>query len=131
MKFRKEEEENFNFDLTPMIDVVFLLLIFFMVSTAFVDFSHRMDIALPSSKSSAVNETPQEVTVEMTISKEILLNGKKLTLKELEIKIAEFAKSEKATAIIKADKGLPYGNVVEVMGVIQSSGIGDISVAVK
>jgi biopolymer transport protein ExbD len=131
MKFRKEEEENFNFDLTPMIDVVFLLLIFFMVSTAFVDFSHRMDIALPSSKSSAVNETPQEVTVEMTLSKEILLNGKTLTLKELEVKIAEFAKSEKATAIIKADKGLPYGNVVEVMGVIQSSGIGDISVAVK
>lgn len=131
MKFRKEEEENFNFDLTPMIDVVFLLLIFFMVSTAFVDFSHRMDIALPSSKSSEVNEVPQEVTVEMTLSKEILLNGKKLTLKELEIKIVEFAKSKKATAIIKADKGLPYGNVVEVMGVIQNSGIGDISVAVK
>ncbi len=131
MKFRKEEEENFNFDLTPMIDVVFLLLIFFMVSTAFVDFSHRMDIALPSSKSSEINETPQEVTVEMTLSKEILLNGKKLTLKELEIKIAEYAKSEKATAIIKADKELPYGNVVEVMGVIQSSGIDDISVAVE
>ena len=131
MKFRKDEEENFNFDLTPMIDVVFLLLIFFMVSTAFVDFSHRMDIALPSSKSSEVNETPQEVTVEMTLSKEILLNGKKITLKELEVKIAEFAKSKKATAIIKADKGLPYGNVVEVMGVIQSFGISDISVAVK
>ena len=89
MKFRKEEEENFNFDLTPMIDVVFLLLIFFMVSTAFVDFPHRMDIALPSSKSSAANETPQEITVEMTLSKEILLNGKKLTLKELETKISK------------------------------------------
>ncbi len=131
MKFRKEEEENFNFDLTPMIDVVFLLLIFFMVSTAFVDFSHRMDIALPSSKSSEINETPQEVTIEMTLSKEILLNGKKITLKQLENKIEEFAKSEKATAIIKADKGLPYGSVVEVMGVIQSSGIEDISVAVE
>jgi len=131
MKFRKEEEENFNFDLTPMIDVVFLLLIFFMVSTAFVDFSHRMDIALPSSKSSEINEAPQEITVEMTLSKEILLNGKRLTLEELEVKIAEFTKSEKATAIIKADKGLPYGNVIEVMGVIQNSGISDISVAVK
>ncbi len=131
MKFRKEEEENFNFDLTPMIDVVFLLLIFFMVSTAFVDFSHRMDIALPSSKSSEVSETPQEITVEMTLKKEIILNGKNLTLTELETKMTEFAKSEKATAIIKADKGLFYGNVVEVMGIIQSSGIDDISVAVK
>ena len=131
MKFRKEDEENFNFDLTPMIDVVFLLLIFFMVSTAFVDFSHRMDIALPASKSSEVNESPQELTVEMTLGNEIILNGKTLSLVDLELKIKELAKSKQATAIIKADQGLPYGKVVEAMGVIQSSGVKDISIAVK
>ena len=131
MKFRKEEEETFNFDLTPMIDVVFLLLIFFMVSTAFVDFSHRMDIALPSSKSSEINEIPQEVTIEMTLKKEIIMNGKTLTLAELPFKVAEFSKSVKPAAIIKADKALPYGEIIEVMGLIKSSGIEDISVAVK
>ena len=100
MKFRKEEEETFNFDLTPMIDVVFLLLIFFMVSTAFVDFSHKMDIMLPSSKSSEINETPQEVTIEMTLKKEIIMNGKSLNLVELPVKIAELSKSGKPSAII-------------------------------
>ena len=56
MRFRDENEENFSFDLTPLVDVVFLLLIFFMVSTVFVDFKRQMDISLPSSKSSVPNE---------------------------------------------------------------------------
>ncbi|MEO2044100.1 MAG: biopolymer transporter ExbD, partial [Nitrospinaceae bacterium] len=55
MRFRKEEEDNFALDMTPMIDVIFLLIIFFMVSTVFVDFSRSMDINLPSSKSSVVD----------------------------------------------------------------------------
>ncbi|MDP6736362.1 MAG: biopolymer transporter ExbD, partial [Nitrospinaceae bacterium] len=50
MRFRNEEEENFSLDLTPLVDVVFLLLIFFMVSTVFVDFKRRIDISLPTSK---------------------------------------------------------------------------------
>ena len=56
MRFRREGEDNFAFDMTPMIDVVFLLLIFFMVSTVFVDFSRKMDINLPTSKSSVIDE---------------------------------------------------------------------------
>ena len=42
MRFRSENEENFSVDLTPLIDVVFLLLIFFMVSTVFVDFKKQL-----------------------------------------------------------------------------------------
>ena len=67
MRFRREEEDNFAFDMTPMIDVVFLLLIFFMVSTVFVDFSRKMDINLPTSKSSVIDEstkTPGDRDVE-------------------------------------------------------------------
>ena len=48
MRFRNENEENFSFDLTPLVDVVFLVLIFFMESTVFVDFKRLMDISLPS-----------------------------------------------------------------------------------
>ena len=88
MRFRKEEEDSFAFDMTPMIDVVFLLLIFFMVSTVFVDFSRKMDINLPTSKSSVIDER-------------------------------------------RADKSLPYGDVIQVMGLLQKKGIPDISVAVK
>ena len=80
MRFRREEEDNFAFDMTPMIDVVFLLLIFFMVSTVFVDFSRKMDINLPTSKSSVIDENTKTLEIEMSKYKKIFLGGKPLTL---------------------------------------------------
>ena len=132
MRFRREEEDNFSFDMTPMIDVVFLLIIFFMVSTVFVDFSRKMDINLPTSKSSAVDESTKTLEVEMSKDKKIFLAGKPLTLLGLETTLAKMEfKDKKPSAIIRADKSLPYGDVIQVMGLLQKKGIPDISVAVK
>ena len=132
MRFRREEEDNFSFDMTPMIDVVFLLIIFFMVSTVFVDFSRKMDINLPTSKSSAIDERTKTLEVEMSKDKKIFLAGKPLTLLGLETTLAKMEfKDEKPSAIIRADKSLPYGDVIQVMGLLQKKGIPDISVAVK
>jgi biopolymer transport protein ExbD len=132
MRFRREEEDNFSFDMTPMIDVVFLLIIFFMVSTVFVDFSRKMDINLPTSKSSAIDESTKTLEVEMSKDKKIFLAGKPLTLLGLETTLAKMElKDKKPSAIIRADKSLPYGDVIQVMGLLQKKGIPDISVAVK
>ena len=132
MRFRREEEDNFSFDMTPMIDVVFLLIIFFMVSTVFVDFSRKMDINLPTSKSSAIDEITKTLEVEMSKDKKIFLAGKPLTLLGLETTLAKMEfKDKKPSAIIRADKSLPYGDVIQVMGLLQKKGIPDISVAVK
>ena len=132
MRFRREEEDNFAFDMTPMIDVVFLLIIFFMVSTVFVDFSRKMDINLPTSKSSVIDESNKTLEVEMSKDKKIFLAGKRLTLLGLETTLAKMEfKDKKPSAIIRADKSLPYGDVIQVMGLLQKKGIPDISVAVK
>lgn len=132
MQFRREEEDNFALDMTPMIDVVFLLIIFFMVSTVFVDFSRRMDINLPSSKSSVIDETVKSLEIEMTKDKKILMGGKQITLLGLETTLSKMEfKGKKQSAIIRADKSLPYGDVIQVMGLLQKKGIPDISVAVK
>ena len=84
MQFRREEEDNFALDMTPMIDVVFLLIIFFMVSTVFVDFTRKMDISLPTSKSSVLDESTKTLEVEMLKDKKIFLGGKPVTLLGLE-----------------------------------------------
>ena len=131
MRFREENEENFALDLTPLIDVVFLLLIFFMVSTVFVDFKRRMDISLPASKSSVSDAIPKTIKLEVTFDKQIFLNGKRVRLGGLEPALAEINPSKKNTAIIRADKNLPYGDVIRIMGMLQSAQILDISVAVK
>ena len=131
MRFRSENEENFSFDLTPLVDVVFLLLIFFMVSTVFIDFKRQMDISLPSSKSSAPSEVLGPVMVELTIDRQVFLNGEKINLKEFESALSRISPSKKKSAIIRADKNLPYGNVIKIMGILQSAKILDIGVAVK
>ena len=128
----KREEDNFAMEMTPLIDVVFLLIIFFMVSTVFVDFSRRMDINLPSSKSSIIDEKPKTLEIKMSKDKKIFLAGKPVTLFGLEQTLRKLdVKGKKQTAIIRADKLLPYGEVIQVMGLLQKAGIPDISVAVK
>ena len=128
----KREEDYFAMEMTPLIDVVFLLIIFFMVSTVFVDFSRRMEINLPSSKSSIIDEKPKTLEIEMSKDKKIFLAGKPITVLGLEQALRKLdVKGRKQTAIIKADKLLPYGEVIQVMGLLQKAGIPDISVAVK
>ena len=132
MRFRREEEDSFAMDMTPLIDVVFLLIIFFMVSTVFVDFSRKMDINLPTSKSSLVDETPKTLEIQMSKDKKITLAGKNINILGLEQALKKLdMESKKQTAIIRADKVLPYGEVIEVMGILQKAGVLDISVAVK
>ena len=132
MRFRREEEDSFAMDMTPLIDVVFLLIIFFMVSTVFVDFSRKMDINLPTSKSSLVDETPKTLEIQMSKDKKITLAGKNINILGLEQALKKLdVESKKQTAIIRADKVLPYGEVIEIMGILQKAGVLDISVAVK
>ncbi len=131
MHFRRDEEDSFALELTPLIDVVFLLLIFFMVSTAFVDFPRRMEIALPTSKSASEDKQPTKMEIEMTVNKQIFLDGKLITIIELEKKLTALKRPGKLNVLIRADKNLDFGNIVEVMGILQNAKIVDIGVATK
>lgn len=131
MYFKREQEENYSLELTPLIDVVFLLLIFFMVSTSFVEFPRKMDIALPTSKASSESPILKNFEIEMTKDRTIYLDGKKVTLTSLEQLLVKIKKTGDRKALIRADKDIPYGEVVQVMGLLQAAEILDISVAVK
>jgi biopolymer transport protein ExbD len=110
---------------------VFLLLIFFMVSTAFVDFPRRMDINLPTSKAASDDEVVKNLEIEMTKDKKIFIRGRRTNLQQLEVSLAELKKPQEVKTIIRADKDIPYGDVVKVMGLLQAAKVIDISVAVK
>jgi len=73
MQFRKREEEDYSIPLTSLIDVVFLLLIFFMVSTVFIDFSRKIDIELPESKTSDSSTNIKNIEIDMDINNKIYI----------------------------------------------------------
>ncbi len=133
MRFQGDSEEDYSLQLTSLIDVVFLLLIFFMVSTSFVDFTRRLDIELPEAKSSAEVVEKKSFLIEVGVKKRISLNGKTVLLDDLESKLKAGVKSGKfkPSLTVKADKRLDYGYVIKVMGLISGAGIRDISLATK
>tara|TARA_A100001037_G_scaffold69745_3_gene62226 strand:+ start:12179 stop:12583 length:405 start_codon:yes stop_codon:yes gene_type:complete len=128
-----KEEEDYSLQLTSLIDVVFLLLIFFMVSTTFVDFTRRLDIQLPEAKKSNEVFEKKTILIEIGLAKKIHLNGKLVKLESMEslIRLLVKEKIKSTTVTIKADKRIDYGFVIKVLGKVFNLGIKDIAVAVK
>ncbi len=132
MRFDISSEEDFSLSLTSLIDVVFLLLIFFMVSTTFIDFSRRLDIRLPEAKAGSVTgERARQFLIEVGKDGRITLNGKDVSLSLLERRLEASRGTEGRTALVRADRSLPYGLIIRVMGLCRAAGIEDIGVAVK
>lgn len=131
MQFSKENEEEVGITLTSLIDVIFLLLIFFMVTTTVIDPSRRLDIQLPQAKAALADTRSAPVTIEMTASGQITVNGEGVESSALETRLTRLGEQGRKTAIVRADKRLDYGRVVEVLGICRASGFHDIGIAVK
>ena len=131
MRFLKKSEEEYSINLPSMTDIIFLLLIFFMVATVLKDSTRRLDVQLPEARSGQADEA-RRLTIEMAVDGAISLNGDLVTQEQLEQQLQSTGGAEEQrSVVIKADKRLPYGRVIEVMGLCQSTGIVDIAVAVK
>lgn len=130
MRFFRDKEEDFSLDYTPLIDVVFLLLIFFMVSTQFVTFQKRLQVALPKAKASAVKEKKKKLVIEMTADGQIFVDGRMASLAFLEAYLKK-EKGKLGSTIIRADRSLPYGDVVRVMGLCKEAGVTEVGIAVR
>ena len=130
MRFSRDPEEDFSLDYTPLIDVVFLLLIFFMVSTQFVTFQKRLKVALPKAKANVTKEQKKALVVEMTADGRIFVDGRLASIGYLEAYLKRH-KGKIGSTIIRADRSLPYGDVVRVMGLCKEAGVSEVGIAVR
>ena len=129
MRFRKADEEDFRPELTPLVDVVFQLIIFFMVSTVFVEFTQQMDIETPEVEGSLAQDQVKRLTIEITVNEKIFLNGKELLLDNIPEHLEDQPNTR--SVLIRADKRLPYGIVMQVMQICRSAGMTDIRTTVQ
>ena len=131
MRFLTKSEEDYSISLPSMTDIIFLLLIFFMVATVLKDSTRRLDVQLPEARSGQAAEA-RRLTIEMAADGTMSLNGELVTQEQLEQQLQQMGEAEgERSAVIKADKRLAYGKVIEIMGLCQTAGIPDIAVAVK
>jgi len=117
--------------LTPLIDVVFLLLIFFLVTSEFEEEERRLDIVLPTATTAVpMVGKPREIVIDIDQAGEVYLRGQPTTLEELErlLKAAVASNPTNQSAVIRADRGASFQPVVSVMDVCNRTGISDYSV---
>jgi len=125
MGFRRRIQESPKVDLTPMIDVVFLLLIFFMISTTFIE-RPGLSIDLPRSNSEQIKLNKKEVQVYLAENGDIYLQREKVALDELLQHLESFgsAATKKMTFLLMADKAARHGKVVQLMDAAKMAGFG-------
>jgi biopolymer transport protein ExbD len=130
LRFRTHEEEESGLSLTPLIDVVLLLLIFYVVTTAFID--REIELELPESQSSAIPEERKKFTIELGVGGAVALNGEPTTVERLDRTIGQEARADMIKAVeIRADKRVIHGRVVEVLGIVKKHGVDAVGIAVK
>jgi len=141
MKFSRSFQEEVTINLTPLIDIVFLLLIFFMVSTTFSKES-QLRIRLPdASPDSEVEQRPSRLVVAITKSGDYSIRGPNestghhLLSRERSVLAQAMAKGAQGTdelvVVIRADRNTPHEAVVRVMDVARKLGLVRITFATQ
>ena len=131
MKFSRRVRQEVEVNLTPLIDVVFLLLIFFMVSTTFTKETH-LSIDLPEASSQSSRAADLQIEISITREGGFAINGVALINREQNTLRAAIEKvSEGDTAIplvITADSATPHQSVVTAMDVAGQLGFSHLSI---
>ena len=130
MRFKnREKNDSFSIDIAPLVDVVFLLLIFFMLSTTF-EINPGLKVNLPESSTKEVEKKPKNIKIVITKKGEIFFNNQKVDLNTLNKKFKQ-VKNKKTLIIIQADKYSYHGTVVSVMDIAKVNGLNNFAIATK
>jgi len=130
MQFLEKKRRKVIINITSLIDVLFLLLIFFMVSSTFVE-QPGLKLELPETKS-ATTEKIKELMLEINANEKMFLNQELVSIENLEEEFKKILPSlEEKSLVLKADKNVPYGTVVKVMDLAKLSGLEKLIIATQ
>jgi biopolymer transport protein TolR len=109
-------------NVTPLVDVVLVLLIIFMVTAPMLQMG--IDVNLPRVKSKSVDVTEEKLVLTINSAKEIFINKNRVSVTGLSAKLENiFANRIDREVFMRADKNVPYGFVVEVMSEVRKAGV--------
>lgn len=135
-RLKRRNNSSIVLEMTPLIDVVFLLLIFFLVATTFEDVDSGIKIDLPQSTIREI-KTVKDIQVNITNSKNIYVkyqDGKerksvKVAKADLKRVLSDkLNKSEEKNVVISGDKTLDYGFIVEIMTISKEAGASELDI---
>lgn len=130
---RRSHPEMATINLTPMIDVVFLLLIFFMVGSKLDNGESHLQVNVPSvGQMNSMARLPDERIVEFTAEGTLTLDGDAVSPDQLvSVLRSQHSNYPALKVAVRADDNIPYGQVAGVLQMVRASGVEQIGVATK
>lgn len=115
-------------DMTPLVDVVFQLLIFFLLTSTYVQQSQQsassVPVELPESSLEASQQAPEELVISIDNRGLIYFKDEELSLDQLAASLQRVAQSKPNTIVlVRGDQSVPYGRVGQVMSLVRASGL--------
>ena len=132
MKFRDyHSQPTSDLELAPMIDVVFLLLIFFLVTWQFARFERDMDISVPAADELDEGaRTVNEIIINVQEDGTVILNGTEYTEEQLLARLSVIAEIDADQAVIlRGDSDAAFQHIIDVLDTIKQAGIWNVAFA--
>jgi len=120
-----KRREPLTLDLTPLIDVVFILLIFFIVTSVFKKDDVALKLNLPNSSASSIKIKTKELIIELN-SDSIGYGGKKIDFVSLENHLKSITKKDKPV-VVKIDENTKYDRVVKLLDLLQKYSLNNLA----
>lgn len=124
-------EDEAQIDMTPMLDIVFIMLIFFIVTTSFVK-EKGLDVNRPEDNQAKNDKPSKALSIRIDENGTIMMGGREVDIRRVVANTQTYlAENNTDTAAIQADEEAEHGVVVEVMNQVKVAGIAKVSVLVK
>ncbi len=113
-------------NVTPMVDVMLVLLVIFMVTAPLLTVGVPVD--LPQTKAPAINEPKEPLVITIDAKGEVYLQNSKIDAKDLAARLTAITSNNPDAAIyVRGDRAIDYGRVLEIMGIVSAAGFTKVS----
>ncbi|HWR56325.1 MAG TPA: biopolymer transporter ExbD [Negativicutes bacterium] len=126
---REKQQGGVRVDMTPMVDIMMLLIIFFIMSTTFVVANPGFTVNLPAA--TADKQRTEQLDVLINREGQVAVNGQTMSKAEIPVTLIRKGVDGSTVVAVKADKAVSHGQVVEVMDAIRKAGVVKIAIAVE
>lgn len=131
MNLFSKEKKNIDINVAPLIDIVFLLLIFFMLASEFTDFK-TIDMVSPNQSNKEINETKLPIIIELSKNGIININNKEIEFNKLSITVDEMLTNKKINKVVISTPNETKVNVlIKIVDIIRNLGIENIALITK
>ena len=131
MNLFSKEKKNIDINVAPLIDIVFLLLIFFMLASEFTDFK-TIDMVSPNQSNKEINETKLPIILEISENGIININNKEIAFNKLSITVDEMLTNKNINKVVISTPNETKVNVlIKIVDIIRNLGIENIALITK